>query len=106
MTIKPHTKHDIFLDRDLTAAERLEPARITIRHAIQLLEQFNDTIAHAYPGLTEENLQCICDAAAAAYNAAANANGLGWSGYEPIPVATVCWTKPTKREEVPVNAQS
>ena len=96
MFIKPHTKHDIFLDRDLTAAERLEPARITVRQTVQLLMQFNDKLANAYPGLTEENLQCICDAAAAAYNAAANCNGLGWSGYEPIPVATVEWNGWTK----------
>lgn len=99
MTIQPHVKHDIFLGRDLTAAERLEPARITIRHAITLLQQFNDRIANAYPGLTEENLQCVCDAAAAAYNAASNCNGLGWSGYEPIPVATVSWNGWHKQEE-------
>ena len=91
--IRPYNKQDLFREKDLTCAERLEPARSTICHAIDLLQQFNDKIAHAYPGLTDENLQTICDAAEAAYNAAINAAFLGHSGHEPLPVKAISWTK-------------
>lgn len=96
--IRPYHKHDLFLEKDLTPAERLEPARAAIRHAIDLLQQFNDTIAHASPLLTDENLQTICDAAEAAYNAAGNAAFLGHSGFEPVPVKTVGWTKHPEKD--------
>ena len=76
--IRPYNKQDLFREKDLTCAERLEPARSTICHAIDLLQQFNDKIAHAYPGLTDENLQTICDAAEAAYNAASDVDRLAY----------------------------
>lgn len=101
--IRPYNKQDLFREKDLTPAERLEPARAAIRHAITLLQQFDDKIAHASPLLTDENLQTICDAAEAAYNAAGNAAFLGHSGFEPAPVKTVGWTK---RPEQDVYAEA
>lgn len=91
--IRPYEKHDLLLNVDLTAAERLEPARSALRHAYDLLRQCEDTLNHAAPGLSDAKLQVICDAAEAAHNAAMNAAFLGLSGYSPFPVKTVSWTR-------------
>ena len=92
---KPYPKHQAFGD-DLTAAERLHPARVAVLRAIILLQQFCDITENASERLTEEQLQTICDAASAAYGAASNARFLGESDYNPFPVSTIKWNRRDK----------
>lgn len=91
-TIHPYTKHGITeAEQNRKPAERLEPAREAIRHAICLLVDFEHTTANAWEGLTEENLETICHAAEMALRAAQNAANLGLSGYEAQPIEKVSW---------------
>ena len=87
----PYNKHDYLLGRDLTAAERLEPARVALRWAVKLLEQAETTAGRASDRLTEEQLETVCRAAEQAMRAAENAAFLGVSGYIAHPVERVAW---------------
>ena len=91
-TIHPYTKHGITeAEQNRKPAERLEPAREAIRKAICLLVDFEATTAHAWDGLSDENLETICHAAEMALRAAENAAHLGLSGYEPQPLDAIRW---------------
>ena len=87
----PYNKHDYLLGRDLTAAERLEPARVALRWAVKLLEQAETTAGRASDRLTEEQLETVCRAAEQAMRAAENAAFLGVSGYIAHPAERVAW---------------
>lgn len=87
----PYNKHDFMLNRDLTAAERLEPARAALRFAAQLLQQFERDTLKASDRLTENQLEIICRAADQAYKAAENAAFLGYSEFNAHPLERVQW---------------
>ena len=89
--ITPYNKTSPFDYKVRTAKERLEPAREALDHAIKLIEQAKEESLHAWDGLSEEELQKICDATEVVRNAARNAACLGISGYEPSPVWEVKW---------------
>jgi hypothetical protein len=94
--ITPYTKHDDLLKRDLTASERLEPARTALRYAVELLRQFDRDTSNAWDKLTEEQLLKICEAAEVALNAAENAAFMGREFY-PKPVWEVKWDESKTR---------
>lgn len=89
--IRPYNKHDPIIGRDLTAAERLEPARAALRLAAKLIEQAERTAENASNLLTEAELETVCRAAEQAVRAAENAAFLGVSGYIAHPVERVAW---------------
>lgn len=89
--VHPYNKHDALLDRDLTAAERLEPARAALRYAVKLLEQFERETNHAWDGLSDNQLQIICNATEQAWRAAENCAFLGSSGFEGHILERVSW---------------
>lgn len=88
----PCKKHDFALERDLTNAERLEPARSTLRFAVQLLEQFSKVTEFASPLLTETQLETICKAVDQAYLAAENCAFMGHSSFNAHALDRVEWT--------------
>ena len=88
----PYKKHDLLLGRDLTAAERLQPAIATLNHAEQLIRQFKQDVEHASDRLTEAQLDTICKAAHVAMLAAENAAFIGDMHFNPHPLETVKWT--------------
>ena len=88
---KPYNKHDIIAGRDLTAGERLESARATLKWAVRLLEQFSDDTVHTSDKLTEDQLLTICKAVDQAYLAAENAAFLGRSGFVAHALQRVEW---------------
>ena len=90
--VHPYKKEDILLKRNLTAGERLEPARATLRHAVQLLEQFERVTNGASENLSEDQLETICKAAWNAYLAAENCAFMGCSGFNAHPLEMVEWT--------------
>ena len=87
----PYNKHDAMLGRDLTAAERLAPARATLRTAMRLIAQAIQTTDAAWNGLTDEQLEIICKAADQAYYAATNCAFMGESGFNAIPLEKIEW---------------
>ena len=89
--ITPYNKTNPFDGKVRTARERLEPARNALDHAIKVIEQAKEESLDAWDGLSEEELQKICDAAEVVRNAAWNAACLGISGYKPAPVWEVNW---------------
>lgn len=88
----PYKKHDVMLGRDLSASERLEPARVDVRFAIRLLEQFSRTVSNASDNLTEKQLETICKAADMAWKAAENCAFLGNSEFIAHPLERIVWT--------------
>lgn len=88
----PYKKHDEMLNRDISAAERLEPARSALRYAVRLLEQFERDTTKAYDGLTENQLETICKAADTAWKAAENCAFLGNSEFNAHPLERIVWT--------------
>ena len=90
-TIYP--KHDFLLDRDLTAAERLEGQQREIEFMKRYLEQLSNTLRNASNLLTEDELMTIAEAVHNAHNAVSNATFLGQSGYHALPVDVVCWNR-------------
>jgi hypothetical protein len=97
--IRPYKKHQMIPERDISCAERLEPARAAVRHAIKLLEQFSDMTDKAWDGLSDAQLQTICNAAESAFNAAQNCAFLGVGGYNGYPVRMVVWEDAGKNDE-------
>lgn len=95
--IHPYKKHDAMLGRDLTNAERLEPAVHTLEHARRLLEQFSRDVQRASDRLNDEQLETICRAAYVAMQAAENAAFLGNSHFNPRPLETVKWEEAPSR---------
>lgn len=87
----PYIKFDPLLGRDLTAAERLEPARTTLRFSIKLLEQFIRTTEKASDRLTDEQLEIICKACDQALHAAENCAFMGDSGFNARPLEKIEW---------------
>lgn len=53
----------------------------------------------AWDGLTDAQLQTICNAAESAYNAAQNCAFLGVGGYNGCPVRMVVWEDAEKNDE-------
>ena len=88
----PYKKHDEMLGRDLSAAERLEPARAALRYAVRLLEQFERDTTKASDRLSENQLETICKAADMAWKAAENCAFLGTSGFNAHPLERIVWT--------------
>ena len=88
---KYYNKHDYILGRDLLPKERLEPQRVALRFAQNLLKQFEQTLENASDELTEDELSVIRDAVDNALTAAENACFLGVSGYNAQPVHMVQW---------------
>ena len=89
--MKPYPKHDHILHRDLTAAERLAPARTAITFMLRDLDTLEYRIKNASDDLTEAQLEIICEAVQNAYNAVNNAACLGESDYHALPVKSVRW---------------
>lgn len=89
----PYNKHDYILNRDLTASERLEPQKATLRYARNLLEQFENTLNRAANDLTEEELDTIARATWNAFLAAENACFLAEPSFNPHPLETVGWNE-------------
>lgn len=89
--MKPYPKHDIILDRDLSASERLYPARSCVNFMEGMLCDLKETLIGASDSLTEKQLQTICDAVQNAYNAVSNAAYLGNSDYHALPVESIRW---------------
>ena len=88
----PYPKYDAILKRDLTAAERLEGARSTLRWAVKLLEQFERDTTRAWDGLSDNQLETICKACDMAYKAAENCAFMGNSGFHAHPLERVEWS--------------
>lgn len=89
----PYNKRDEILERDLTAAERLEPARATLLYATRLLQQFHKDLMSASDNLTENQLEIICNAVDQAWMAAENCAFMGLSGFNAHPLKTVKWER-------------
>ena len=88
----PYKKHDVMLGRDLTASERMEPARAALRYAIQLLEQFENDTLKTSDALTENQLETVCKAVDQAWKAAENCAFIGNSEFYPHPLERIEWT--------------
>ena len=87
----PYKKHDVMLGRDLSAAERLEPARASLRYAVRLLEQFSRDTTKASDGLSDDQLETICKAVDMAWKAAENCAFLGISEFNAHPLERIVW---------------
>lgn len=89
--IHPYEKHDAILNRDLSASERLEPARASLRFAMRLLKQFERDLLKASDRLTDEQLQTICNAVDNAWRASENCAFLGNPEFVAHPLERVSW---------------
>lgn len=87
----PYKKHDLLLGRDLTNAERLQPAVATLDRAALLIGQFRRDVQNASDLLSEEQLEIIGKAADVILRASENATFLGWQSFDPWPLESVKW---------------